>query len=184
MPRKRKPSYWLHKPTAQARVRIEGKDHYLGEYGSPESRERYDDLIAEWFAKQGDISRHNLTIDDLSLLFTEHAAGYYRRANGTPTGTIHNIKDALRYVVKLYGPTRAREFGPRKLKAVRQAMIDDGRCRTNINRLVHWVRRMFSWAAENEHLPVEVHAALATVPSLRAERSEAVESEPVRRAVR
>ena len=45
MPKKRKPAYTLHKPTGQARVRIKGKDHYLGEYGTPESRERYDDLI-------------------------------------------------------------------------------------------------------------------------------------------
>ena len=54
MPKKRKPSYLLHKPTSQARVRIDGKDHYLGEYGSQESRDRYDDLVAEWFALNGD----------------------------------------------------------------------------------------------------------------------------------
>lgn len=28
MPKKRKPSYLCHKPTGQARVRIDGKDHY------------------------------------------------------------------------------------------------------------------------------------------------------------
>ena len=53
MPTKRKPSYLLHKPTGQARVRIDGKDIYLGEYGTPESRDRYDDLMTEWFARQG-----------------------------------------------------------------------------------------------------------------------------------
>ena len=51
MPVKRKPSYLLHKPTGQARVRIQGKDIYLGEFNSPQSRERYEDLVAEWFAK-------------------------------------------------------------------------------------------------------------------------------------
>ena len=45
MPKKRKPSYLRHKPTGQARVRIDGRDHYLGAYGSPESYERYEDLI-------------------------------------------------------------------------------------------------------------------------------------------
>jgi hypothetical protein len=60
MPKKRKPKYALHKPSGQARVRIEGTDHYLGAYGTPVSRERYDDLIAEWFAKQGDVSNYML----------------------------------------------------------------------------------------------------------------------------
>ena len=42
------PAYVHHKPTGQARVRIKGKDFYLGKYGSPESHERYDELIAEY----------------------------------------------------------------------------------------------------------------------------------------
>jgi len=42
-----KPSYLLHKPTGQARVRNDGKDHYLGEYRSAESRHRYNELISE-----------------------------------------------------------------------------------------------------------------------------------------
>ena len=41
------PSYLLHKPTGQARVRIDGKDHYLGPYGSEESRILYGQLIAK-----------------------------------------------------------------------------------------------------------------------------------------
>lgn len=57
MPKRSKPAYSLHKATGQAQVRINGKDHYLGAYGSPESREIYEDLIAEWFARSGDVSR-------------------------------------------------------------------------------------------------------------------------------
>jgi integrase len=180
MPSKRKPGYLLHKPTGQARVRIDGRDHYLGPYGSPESRERYEDLIAEWFARHGDVVAYTLKVDELCLMFIDFADGYYRRRDGTPTGTVGNIRSALKYPVQLYGTTRVRDFGPRKLKAVRQAMIDDGRCRTNINRLIHWVRRVFRWGVENEHVPPDVYAALIAVPSLKAGRSEAVESEAVR----
>ena len=81
MPKKQKPSYKLHKPSGQARARIDGHSIYLGVYGSPESRERYDDLIAEWFARNGDASRYSLTVDDLSLLFVEHAKAYYLNVN-------------------------------------------------------------------------------------------------------
>ncbi len=41
------PSYLLHKPTGQARVRIAGQDHYLGEFGSEASRIAYGQLIAK-----------------------------------------------------------------------------------------------------------------------------------------
>ena len=68
MPKKRKPSYLLHKPTGQARVRIDGHDRYLAEYGTLKTRERYDELIAEWFAKNSNVSRHTLSSDDLCIL--------------------------------------------------------------------------------------------------------------------
>ena len=93
----------LHKPTGQARVRIDGKDVYLGPYGSPESRDRYDEIITEWFARQGEISACTLTIDDLCLMFLDFAQGYYRRKDGTPTGTVGNVRSALRYLVQLFG---------------------------------------------------------------------------------
>jgi hypothetical protein len=180
MSSKRKPGYLLHKPTGQPRVRIDGKDVYLGVYGSPESRDRYDEIITEWFANQGDISACTLTVDDLCLMFLDFAEGYYRRKDGAPTGTVGNVRSALRYLVQLFGTTRVADFGPRKLKAVRQAMIDDGRVRTNINRLIHWVRHVFRWGVENEHVSVGVYTALAAVSILKAGRSEAVESEVVR----
>lgn len=41
------PAYLLHKATGNARVRIRGKDYYLGPFGSEESRQRYARLIAE-----------------------------------------------------------------------------------------------------------------------------------------
>lgn len=46
--RRRSPAYTLHKPSRQARVRINGRDYYLGPHNSPESHDRYARLIAEW----------------------------------------------------------------------------------------------------------------------------------------
>ena len=40
------PAYQLHRGSGQAKVRIQGKDIYLGPHGSPESRERYEGLSA------------------------------------------------------------------------------------------------------------------------------------------
>jgi integrase len=179
MPKKRKPKYALHKPSGQARVRIDGRDYYLGAYGTPESRERYDDLIAEWFAKQGDVSNYTLTIDGLTILYMRHAEQYYRK-NGEPTTEVCNIRVALRPLIQFFGTDRVRDFGPLKLKAVRQYFIDAGYCRTNINSTIGRIKRMFRWGVECEYVPPSIHTALMAVAGLRSGRTEARESKPVR----
>jgi len=50
-PRRRIPKYRHYKPNDLAVVRIDGRDHYLGKYNSPESREKYHRLIAEWLGR-------------------------------------------------------------------------------------------------------------------------------------
>lgn len=179
MPKQTKPSYLHHKATGQARCRINGRDHYLGPYGSPESREKYEELVAECFAHNGGTSRHNLTVDDLAILFLKFAANYYRRENGDPTGEARNVRDALRPLIRLFGPTRVREFGPLKLKAARDAMVQAGHCRKHINAEIHRIRRVFKWGVENEYVPAPIHQALVAVAGLKSGRSEAVESAPV-----
>ena len=47
MTAKKKPAYLHHKPSGQTRVRIDGKDHYLGEYGTAESYEHYQDKFQD-----------------------------------------------------------------------------------------------------------------------------------------
>jgi hypothetical protein len=39
------PKYSLHKRSGQAKVRFNGKDTYLGRYGSPESKEAYAEFV-------------------------------------------------------------------------------------------------------------------------------------------
>lgn len=176
---RRKPEYLHHKPSNQARVRINGKDHYLGPFGSPESRERYDDLIREWALQSGDVSGYSFTVDDLAVQFVEHAAEYYRFSDGTPTGEAENYRRAVRMLVQLYGPTRVRDFGPLKLKKVREAMVQSGKCRTHINRQIGRLKSVFAWGVENELVPAEIHQALCAVRGLRAGRTKAREAPPV-----
>lgn len=179
MPAKRAPSYLLHKATGQARVRIDGRDIYLGRHGTPESRDRYDEVVAEWYSRQGNVDPVTLRIDDLAIQFVAWADGYYLKPDGTPTGEADSLRHAIRPVVERFGRLRAREFGPLKLKEVQGLLAESGHCRTNINRMVGRIKRMFRWGVENELLPIETYSALATVSALRAGRSGARESEPV-----
>ncbi|MBD3672747.1 MAG: site-specific integrase [Planctomycetaceae bacterium] len=177
MPRKsrKKPAYSHHKPSGQARVRFGGKSYYLGEYGSSESYERYEDLIAKWLALNDDAVRFNLTVDDLVLLFLEHAKQHYRK-NGQLTSEYECLRLAFRPLVHQHGTTRVREFSPLKLKEVRELMIDAEYTRKSINKHVERIRRLFRWGVENEFVPDAVHSALCKVSGLQKNRSRAKES--------
>lgn len=181
------PAYRLHKPTGQAVVRIDGRDFYLGKHGTDASQEAYRRLIAEWaispLPAASPSSRPTLgvalAVDELVLAFWDrHVVAYYVK-NGRPTSEQDNIRQALRFLRKLYGHFPARDLGPQALKAVRQAMIDSGRCRRLINKDVNRIRGMYRWAVEHELVPVAVLQALRSVAGLRRGRSEAREVEPV-----
>jgi hypothetical protein len=45
---KKLPSYRRHKISGQAIVTLDGRDHYLGDFGSPASKAEYDRLIVAW----------------------------------------------------------------------------------------------------------------------------------------
>ena len=107
-----KPSYLLHQRSGQARVRINGRDHYLGPYGSRESRDRYDELVVDWLRSDGS-DRFRLTVDDLALLFIRYVEQTYRDAEGKPTSEVGCMRQAIRYAVRYHGCTRLLHFGPK-----------------------------------------------------------------------
>lgn len=178
MPARRKPVYSLHKTSGQARVRIDGREIYLGVYGSPESRDRYNELVTLWAARHPEAGQYTLTVDELALAFLRHAETHYVK-QGRQTSEVHCIRAALRFLVAEAGTRRARDFSPKMLKAVRERMIDSGAVRTSINAQVKRIRRAFRWAVSEELIPVAVLEALRTVDGLREGRSKARESTPV-----
>jgi integrase len=177
---KRIPKYSPHKATGQARVRIDGKPYYLGEYGSEAAKTKYDQLIAKWLTGERLANPDNLTVSRLCVKYVEeHAKPYYRK-NGRQTSELHAIQSALRPLIAKFGGTRISDLGPAKLKQIRQGMVDRGIVRTSINRNIGRIRRMCKWGVENELVPPNVYAALSAVSGLRHGRSEAKESSPVK----
>ena len=183
VPTLRTPSYRHHKPSNQAVVTLDGRDIYLGRYGSPESRAEFDRLLAEWLSNgrrlPAPASGSDLTVNELARAYLRHADAYYVK-NGKPTVEPGNIRLAIRPLRQLYGHTLAREFGPVALKAVRGAMAEADICRSEINRRIGRIVRVFKWAVSEEMVPSSVHQALQTVPGLRRGRADVRESEPVK----
>ncbi len=180
------PSYRLHKSSGLAVVRLNGHDVYLGRHGTPESRRHYEAVIAEWLAghravapDRGSRPASDPSVNELILAYMEHATGYYMK-HGRPTGEVENLRFAFRPLASMYGGTRARDFGPLALRAVRERMIASGLARGTINARVNRVRRLFKWSVEHQLVDSTVLSALQSVGPLRRGRSEARETEPVR----
>ena len=145
-----KPAYFRHHPSGQARVRIDGRDHYLGPIDSPKSLARYDELLDTWLRARS-LDRATLTVDELALRFLAHAKTYYvkavRQRDGEilkrPTGEVACVRAALRPLIRECGTVLAANFGPLKLKAVRESMIQAGAKRKSINKHVQRIRLAF-----------------------------------------
>ncbi len=143
-----------HKGRDQAAVVLEdGRYRYLGPWGSDEAQRNYDRLIHEWLtngrrAPDAQSDPAGISITELVVRYFDFAQTYYVK-NGRQTKEVANIRLALRTLRSLYGPEPADEFGPLKLKAVREAWIGAGHSRKHINKQVGRIRRAFGWARFN-----------------------------------
>jgi hypothetical protein len=126
-----------------------------------------------------------LTIVELLAAYWPHAENYYRK-HGEPTGSLDNILQAVRPLKELYGELPVREFGPLKLKQLREWMISqkapsgETPTRSVINERVRIIRKVFEWGVSEELVPETVYRALKTVAGLQARRSRARDPKPVR----
>jgi integrase len=176
------PQYCKHKGTGQAVVTIDGRDIYLGLYGTVDSRSRYNQIVAEWLAAGRRLPEdpQAVTVAEVVAAFRRYARTYYKNSDGTISREADNYDEAVKPLVKLYGRLPAVEFGPIRLKAVREAMIADARVRTNINRHMSRIKSVFKWATSAEMIPPQVFHGLLSVSGLRQGRCEAKESDPVK----
>jgi integrase len=119
-----------------------------------------------------------LTITELAIAYVKFATGFYVK-NGKQTNEVDCIKSAVRIVRNRYGDTSAATFSPLALKAIQQAMIDEGWSRGFINRQIGRVKRMFRWAVSEAMIPVATWQTLTAVTGLKREKTTAHENSPV-----
>ena len=196
----RPPKYRLHKSTGQAVVSVHGKVIQLGPFGSPRSHERYQEQLINWRERRHEkrlevepaepevslkelqarrMRGYAITLDELALVYLDFARSYYVK-NGRITREAEVVGDMLRVLVRHHSGEAADEFGPVKLKELRDRMIDEmDWCRKHINKQVSRLTRMFKWAVANELIHASIHQALTTVGGLKRGRSAARETGPV-----
>lgn len=163
------------------------KDYWLGEHGSPESRELYHRVIAEWEANgrrlfdpdfekpaTGDDPEGGITISELCARF------WRARAQHLNENERSHCKTLIRLLRRAYGSTPASAFGPRRLQRLRDDMIradpESGRRGwgvTYTNAQVRRLCRLFKWAASQELVSASVRMELLSVDPLKSGRCDA-----------
>ena len=188
MPTTSTPKLCRHQGQHQGYVTLDGREYYLGDWPArcgkkppPEVRARFDELIAKWFAngRQLPDERPPLSVNEVLLAYIKWAEVHYvpKRAKDDQN---RFIRYAAAVVRELFGRTPAAEFGPKKLRLVREAMVQRDWCRNLVNAQVDRVRRMFKWAVGEELVPGDVYHALRAVESLRRGAAGVRETEPVK----
>jgi integrase len=178
----RVPKSHHHKASGQARVRIEGHDHYLGPWGSPEAEAEYRKIVGEYLVSgqtphRTDTPAPLLSVNELLLAFLRHAQTHYVK-NGRVTAEYDCFKSALRPLRELYGMINADDFGPVALKVVRQQMIAAQWTRRYVNKSICRIRHVFRWGVENELVSPLTLQALQAVQGLQAGRCAAPDNPP------
>ena len=97
-------------------VELSGARHYLGGWGSRESKERYHQLLLEWNAsgRRLPVEPEELTVVELCAQFFDYATDYYRKPDGSPTGEIEHFGRILRDLKNSYGDIRYPSESARK----------------------------------------------------------------------
>lgn len=132
-PRKSIPAYRHHKPSGQARCTINGRDHWLGPWDTPESKRRYSEVLDRLARGEFDPVGAGLpvtppaatvSVNELCLRFIVDQFPKYRRPDGRESAECDCYRGVIGILQKLYGETPVAEFGPLRLRKVREAMVD------------------------------------------------------------
>lgn len=195
------PAYRQRKGYTQAIVTLTDavtkrrRDYWLGEFGSLESREMYYRLLAEYEA----LGRRLPHPADAAPTEIAHAAAgpdvndlalqYWRRvAREFLPKRCNAIKATLRLLRQMDGSTPVSQYGPKRLRLLREAMIsgDPGATpprkawsRTTVNDRVRIVVAVFRWGVTQEMVPVSVAESLGMLDPLKRGRTRAKEGKKV-----
>ncbi len=169
---RRIPAYVHHKPTGQARVRINGRDHYLGKYGSPESHERYDELISELVIDVEPASCKTLTA--VLAAWWPECKARYQKGKGR-LGGAQNWRPIIRLLREKHGDERAEDLGPKKLRQTLESAAAENDWSLSYTKMqLARVRQIFKWAAAEELIGIAAFQRLQTVELRHGRETESI----------
>jgi integrase len=168
------PSRLLHRASGQDRIIFGGHTYYLGPHDSPESIQRYAEIIRNIVTTGEAVpAKSALTVATLAERYLNHI-----RSESANTGEPAAIARALKGLVELFGQGPAESIGTSKFLTL-QATWAQRLTITTVNKYHGYVLNLFRWAGMNELVPSSVWHNLKTVPKLKPHRSAAKPSKVV-----
>jgi integrase len=172
-------------------VRLSGVDHYstplrwpTGKEAPPAVLEWYERTIAEWLQRgRVVVQAKGVTVAILVRGFLKHVEKSYPERAEDGNNEIVNFRKAMERLVTFYGSLPVSQFGPKRLKTIRAAMIESQFARSYINATVRRIKQAFAWGAEEEILPGSIYHALTAVKGIRKGKLGAREAPKVRPAL-
>lgn len=122
------------------------------------------------------------TVEDLCQGYCRHALVYYRDRKGEQTGEAVNVTWGLRFYRREIGRKRIDDVTHAELVEVRRKMVEEGSARTSVNKRIGIWNRMMGWALDEGLIGAALKAELSQVSPLKAFRSQARDTEPIKAA--
>jgi len=125
-----------------------GERVYHGLWGTPDAEKSYKRFIAALLENP----TLPLRIDkDSDVLVSELAEGYLDHIEKSRMHRSHvaHFKQAIGFLVEIYGELAVNKFSPKKLKVCRNQMVKTGKlCRNTVNDYVNRIIRIFAWVSK------------------------------------
>lgn len=188
---RQRPGYTQALVTLTDAVTKQRRDYWLGEHGSPQSRELYHQILAEWEANGRRLPDPLGSTEGpaAGITVAEVMLRYWRSVQGMYSGSeVNNIGQGIKITRQLFGSTPAEAFGPKRLRMVRDAMVRGDPnanpprvpwSRPHVNKQIRRLAAIFKWAAGQELISISVFQSLKAVESLKRGRTTAREPAPV-----
>lgn len=168
-----------HKAKDLAYVCFSGRAIYLGKWGTPEAKGKYDKLVAEWLdrgriapAPAGVVTAYR--IDDLVADFFEELERRFPDSREP-----ERVSYALDSLSSKFGSSPADEFTLPMLRAYRADQVETGLCRNEVNKRVSQIKRMFKWGARFGKVPMGAYQEVALIEPLKRGELKVRETDPV-----
>lgn len=188
-----RPRYRHHR-SGQARVTIDGRDIYLGRFGTPASHEAYDRVIREWLDQGRSLPNLKLVGDDggeeekgeitvIELLAAHWQMlkddGFVKPGDIKKNKHVGNYRKAIEPLRKFFPATPVSQFGPLALRKVRAMMIEQRLSCSTTNARVNMIRSIFQWGVSMELVPTETHQKLMALKAINEKQFPELASKPV-----
>ncbi|WP_425400176.1 tyrosine-type recombinase/integrase [Aeoliella sp.] len=166
----RPPKYCCQKQTGRpdrAYVKVDGKRIMLGNYGSPESYEKYAEAISGNTSKDvNEEAQPAPAIPTVAMLMADYLEFAIDKYGGEKASEVVHLKGALRILKDYFSDTLARDFTGKTLRRVQRLMVAEGWTRGYVNDQCQRIKRMTRWGVVEEIVPASTQTSLEAVEGL------------------